>query len=178
MPRNKGKAPPLRPGRALCDHCGVGTVYTPKAAVSLRISSWNCRECGRSTVYQVREKAVVRQRAVVREMDVVRERDMQRSGPTPRSPKRDRAPKREPVAITGKYDFHYLVAHGLLPPPTPEMVNDLRGKGLYVREKYPVRLGELIAKITNFLGVPICGGCSKRRMWLNRLPPIWAWWRT
>ena len=31
------------------------------------------------------------------------------------------------------------------------MVGDLRGKGLYVREKYPVRLGELVAKVTHLL---------------------------
>ena len=86
-------------------------------------------------------------------------------------------PSRKPVPITGRYDFHYLVSQGYLPPPTPEMVADLRRNGLHVRNKYPVRLGELIAKVTHFLGIPVCSGCSKRRMWLNRLPPVWGWWR-
>ena len=89
-----------------------------------------------------------------------------------------KTPSRNQVKITGRYDFHYLVAQGFLPPPPPEMVGDLRSKGLYIREKYPVRLGEVIAKLTHFLRIPVCAGCSKRRMWLNRsVPPIWGWWR-
>lgn len=33
-------------------------------------------------------------------------------------------------------------------------------------------LGDSIAKITSFLGIPHCGGCERRRQWLNRWVPF------
>ena len=97
-----------------------------------------------------------------------------RSGPArrPRAMSVD-VPNRRTLTFTGRYGFDELVMKGLLPPPPPEMAEELRRKGMVVRESYPLRFGELMARITHYLGIPLCTGCSKRRKWLNQhLPTV------
>ena len=44
---------------------------------------------------------------------------------------------------------------------------------MVVRESYPLRFGDLMARIAHNLGIPVCAGCSKRRKWLNQhLPTV------
>ena len=80
-------------------------------------------------------------------------------------------PNRRTLTFTGRYGFDELVMKGLLPPPPPEMAEELRRKGMVVRESYPLRFGDLLARITHYLGIPVCTGCSKRRKWLNQHLP-------
>ena len=161
---SQSTAPRHAKGRTVKGQCAkCGAKYnTPRELIGQRLP---CPKCGNPLTVEMPVKV---ERSV--RVELSRQKEVRSRKPLSR-------PSRKPVAITGRYDFHYLVAQGYLPPPTPEMVGDLRGKGLYVREKYPVRLGELIARVTHFLGIPMCSGCSKRRMWLNRLPPVWGWWR-
>jgi hypothetical protein len=86
------------------------------------------------------------------------------------------APVRREIAITGRYDLDRLMGRGLLPPPTPEMRADLERRGTRFRERYPIRLGEVIYRITSALGIPTCRACQRRRLWLNRIS-VWGWWR-
>ena len=44
---------------------------------------------------------------------------------------------------------------------------------MVVREIYPLLFGDLIGRMTHYLGAPVCTGCSKRMKWLNqRLPTM------
>ena len=82
-------------------------------------------------------------------------------------------PNRRTLTFTGRYGFDELVMKGLLPPPPPEMAEELRREGMVVRESYPLRFGDLLARITHYLGIPVCTGCSKRRKWFNQhLPTV------
>jgi len=40
----------------------------------------------------------------------------------------------------------------------------------------PVGLGDVVARVTVFMGLHPCDGCRKRRHWLNRAK-VWGWWR-
>jgi len=82
-------------------------------------------------------------------------------------------PVQQKLVLTGREDFDKLVSKGYLPPPTPAMAADLQRRGVVVRERYPLRVGDLIGKVAHALRIPACAGCSKRRMWLNtHLPRV------
>ena len=82
-------------------------------------------------------------------------------------------PVKQKLVLTGRQDFDNLVSSGYLPPPTPEMAADLQRRGVVVRKRYPLRVGDLIGKVAHVLGIPVCAGCSKRRTWLNtHLPRV------
>ena len=101
-----------------------------------------------------------------------RSKPKSRAQPVPRAMSVD-IPNRRTLTFTGRYGFDELVMRGLLPPPPPEMAEELRRKGMVVRESYPLRFGDLLARITHYLGIPVCTGCSKRRKWLNQhLPTV------
>jgi len=40
----------------------------------------------------------------------------------------------------------------------------------------PVGLGDVVARVTAFVGLHPCDRCRKRRHWLNRAK-VWGWWR-
>lgn len=86
-------------------------------------------------------------------------------------------PQRKSVVLTGRYDLHRLVSDGMVPPPPAEMVQELSEAGVYVKRKYPIRLGDVVAAVTHFLGIPMCSACKRRRMVLNRVV-VWGWWST
>jgi len=59
--------------------------------------------------------------------------------------------------------FHHVCTDGrpavaLSPQETEELFGDTD----------PTLLGERIASLTSALGIPPCGGCEKRRAWLNK----------
>jgi len=69
---------------------------------------------------------------------------------------------------------------------TPHYVSELRfglGQG-YMGEgyrqvlysRYPVRLGNVVSSVAEFLHIPACSQCANRRLWLNRVV-VWGWWR-
>ena len=99
-----------------------------------------------------------------------RSKPKSRAQPVPRAMSVD-VPNRRTLTFTGRYGFDELVMRGLLPPPPPEMAEELRREGMVVRESYPLRFGDLMARITHYLGIPVCTGCSKRRKWLNQHLP-------
>jgi hypothetical protein len=54
-----------------------------------------------------------------------------------------------------------------LPEPIPRSpLNDSTVKELF-GDSDPMLLGNRIAALTTALGIPPCGGCSKRQEWLN-----------
>lgn len=63
------------------------------------------------------------------------------------------------------------IAAGDAPPPFPKEV--MKAAALRAEER-GVLLGDLIAEMTRAVGIPTCGGCEKRRQWLNR---VHAWLR-
>lgn len=40
----------------------------------------------------------------------------------------------------------------------------------------PLRLGDLVSRVTRRAGITECGGCQRRRSLLNRFV-VWGWWR-
>ncbi len=44
-------------------------------------------------------------------------------------------------------------------------------------EKGPVGLGDIVAWVTDKLGIEECSGRQRRHMWLNRRLTVWGWWR-
>jgi hypothetical protein len=40
----------------------------------------------------------------------------------------------------------------------------------------PVRLGDLVSRVTHRAGITECSGCQRRRSLLNRFV-VWGWWR-
>ena len=90
-------------------------------------------------------------------------------------------PRRTPVEQNVKRSItmtpaqvHNLAQQGVL---VPEMVRGMQQVGIIGRRKYPLRLGNAIAELAKWLRIPMCDGCSKRRLTLNRIV-IWGWWRT
>jgi hypothetical protein len=56
-----------------------------------------------------------------------------------------------------------------LPYPLPSPVSQEPA----INPKGKMGLGDLIAKVTHFLGIRECGGCRKRRRWFNRISIDW-----
>jgi len=46
----------------------------------------------------------------------------------------------------------------------------------YQNENQPMGLGDVVAWVTNKLGIEECRGCQRRHKWLNRVV-VWGWWR-
>ena len=40
----------------------------------------------------------------------------------------------------------------------------------------PVGVGDIVARLTRRAGIAECGGCQRRKRWLNRIV-VWGWWR-
>ena len=85
-------------------------------------------------------------------------------------------PNRSHLEITGRYTLDELMVKGLLPPPSAAMRADLALHGVRFQRAYAVRLGDVVATVTRWLGVPMCAGCERRKHAMNRIT-VWGWWR-
>lgn len=56
-----------------------------------------------------------------------------------------------------------------LPPPIPSSeLTPVEIANLFPGETDPMLLGNRIAALTAAIGIPECGGCKKRKAWLNK----------
>jgi len=139
-----------------CPDCGFRMTVARSAGPVL------CGRCRASLFVRVQKgppgKEVASSRANARPLAATREVTM---------------PVDQKLVLTGRRDFDKLVASGYLPPPTPAMAADLQRRGVVVRKRYPLRVGDLIGMVAHVLGIPVCAACSKRRTWLNtHLPRV------
>jgi len=143
----------VKKGKARCPDCGFRMMVAPGP-----VTCGRCRaplfvpEQKRASGEVARSRANASTRATAREVSM---------------------PVQQKLVLTGRQDFDKLVASGYLPPPTPEMAADLQRRGVVVRKRYPLRVGDLIGMVAHVLGIPVCAACSKRRTWLNtHLPRV------
>jgi hypothetical protein len=87
---------------------------------------------------------------------------------------------RDIANITGNHDVVLLrrVDLNRLPAILPWTISEFERHIPQARVGSPrvVGLGDIIERLTNWLGIAKCGRCSKRHRTLNRIA-VWGWWR-